>query len=185
MRSHLIFAFSFAFLAAIVSAQAAETAPETKPATRPSTNASDPRGKSADEMLGNMLRPGPGGQAKPLTPLPPPPSEVAKTPASVHPNASNVPTLREGTLILDRPGRMIRSADGSQAEFVFEADGKTMRDPPMVILPNIQLMAMENAVTGANRDLRFRVSGTVTEYKGRNYLLLMKVLVVPDITQQF
>jgi hypothetical protein len=60
-----------------------------------------------------------------------------------------------------------------------------MKDPPLVVLPNLKLMAMENAVTGSSRDLRFRISGTVTEYKGRNYILLDKVVVVPDLDQQF
>jgi hypothetical protein len=183
MRSHLILLCLSALLAAIAGASSALAAPATMPATQPSTN---PRGQSSDQMLNNLLRPPPGGQARPLQPMPEP-AQADRTsgPGAVRPAAPAVPTLREGTLILDRPGRMTRTPDGSQAEFIFEADGKTMRDPPMIILPNIQLMAMENAVTGANRDLRFRVSGTVTEYKGRNYLLLMKVLVVPDITQQF
>ena len=70
-------------------------------------------------------------------------------------------------------------------EFTFDSDGKTMKDPPLVVLPNLKLMAMENAVTGSSRDLRFRISGTVTEYKGRNYILLDKVVVVPDLDQQF
>lgn len=60
-----------------------------------------------------------------------------------------------------------------------------MKDPPVLILPNLKLMAMENAVSSANRDLRFRVTGMVTEYRGRNYVLLEKVVVVPDPTQQF
>jgi hypothetical protein len=46
-------------------------------------------------------------------------------------------------------------------------------------------MAMENAVNGSNRDLKFRITGMVTEYKGRNYILLEKVVVVPDVTQKF
>ena len=46
-------------------------------------------------------------------------------------------------------------------------------------------MQMENAVQGSNRDIRFRVTGMVTEYKGRNYILLDKVVVVPDVVQQF
>jgi hypothetical protein len=46
-------------------------------------------------------------------------------------------------------------------------------------------MQMENAIAGSSRDLRFRVSGVVTEYKGRNYVLLDQVVVVPDIDQQF
>jgi hypothetical protein len=31
--------------------------------------------------------------------------------------------------------------------------------------------------------LHFRITGMVTEYKGRNYVLLDKVVVVPDSTQ--
>ena len=46
-------------------------------------------------------------------------------------------------------------------------------------------MAMEDAVQGANRDLRFRATGMVTEYRGRNYILLEKVVVVPEATQQY
>src|SRR3712207_7469706 len=61
------------------------------------------------------------------------------------------------------------------------SDGSALRDPPVVVLPNLKLMTMENATTtGNNRDLRFRVTGMVTEYKGRNYLLVEKVVVVPE-----
>ena len=55
----------------------------------------------------------------------------------------------------------------------------------MLILPNLRLMAMEDYVRASSRDLRFRVSGVVTEYRGRNYLLMEKVTVVGDSTQQF
>ena len=60
-----------------------------------------------------------------------------------------------------------------------------MRDPPVVILPNLKLMSMETAVGSANRDLRFRITGTVTEYHGRNYILLDKVVVMEDKEQSF
>ena len=105
--------------------------------------------------------------------------------AAVAPAAPVVTVLREGSFIVNRVGRLTRSADGQQMEFTFDSDGKTMKDPPLVILPNLKLMAMENAVTGSSRDLRFRISGTVTEYKSRNYILLDKVVVVPDLDQQF
>ncbi len=105
--------------------------------------------------------------------------------AAVAPAAPVVTVLREGSFIVNRVGRLTRSADGQQMEFTFDADGKTMKDPPLMVLPNLKLMAMENAVTGSSRDLRFRISGTVTEYKGRNYILLDKVVVVPDLDQQF
>ena len=82
-------------------------------------------------------------------------------------------------------GRLTKSADGSQMEFTFESDGQNVQEPPMIILPNLKLMAMEDAVNGANRDLKFRITGMVTEYKGRNYILMEKVSVVPDAVQQF
>ena len=168
-------------------AQSAAPGGGTNPTTRPAASKpADPRSVSSDQLLGQMLRQPPTGQPKPLQPIPEPPAgERLIGPPAVKPNAPAVPTLREGTLLVDRPGRLVKTPDGSQTQFVFEADGKAMKDPPMTILPNIQLMAMENAVSGAARDLRFRVTGTVTEYRGKNYLLLMKVLVVPDATQQF
>ena len=78
-----------------------------------------------------------------------------------------------------------KTPDGQQWEVTFEADGRTMKDPPMLILPNLKLSAMEQAVNASNRDVRFRLTGMVTEYKGRNYILLEKVLAIPEQTQQF
>ena len=57
-----------------------------------------------------------------------------------------------------------------------------LKDPPMLILPNTKLMGMENAVKIASRDLRFRVWGMVTEYNGRNYILVEQFVVKPDET---
>ena len=93
--------------------------------------------------------------------------------------------LREGTFLVDRVGRLSRSADGSQAEFVFESDGTAMQDPPLIILPNLKLQQMEDTVSTATKDPRFRISGQLTEYRGRNYILLEKLVVVPDILEKF
>ena len=88
--------------------------------------------------------------------------------------------LREGSYIVDRTGRLTRGADGQTAEFTFDADARTMKDPPFIILPNLKLTQMENAVGASSRDLRFRVTGMVTEYKNRNYVLMEKVVVIPE-----
>jgi hypothetical protein len=45
---------------------------------------------------------------------------------------------------------------------------------------NLKLMAMEQQLETLNRDVRFRVSGMVTEYRGRNHLLVEEVVVVRD-----
>jgi hypothetical protein len=52
-------------------------------------------------------------------------------------------------------------------------------------LPNLKLMIMEDVARGNTREPRFRVSGVVTEYRGRNYLLLEKVYVLTTPNQQY
>jgi hypothetical protein len=44
---------------------------------------------------------------------------------------------------------------------------------------------MEAVVAGRSVDVHFRISGTVTEYKGRNYILLDKAVVLSDAEQPF
>lgn len=148
------------------------------PATQPS------KPVPADQMLSKMLKPAPES-GQPLSTNQPPQPDVTTGRGAVAPNAPTLTVMREGTYLVDRTGRLSRSADGQQQEFVFDSDGKTLKDPPIVILPNLKLMAMETAVKGSSRDLRFRITGMVTEYGGRNYVLLEKVVVVPDGVQQF
>jgi hypothetical protein len=139
----------------------------------------------ADQLLRQMLRPANGPEVQPLLPVLNAPVIDQTTGKTVVPGSAPVMTLkREGDYVVSELGRLTKTSDG-QMEFTFEADGQNMEDPPMILLPNLKLMAMENAVNGANRDLKFRVTGPVTEYKGRNYLLLEKVSVVPDAVQQF
>jgi hypothetical protein len=136
-------------------------------------------------MLNQMLRPSAGPVARPLQPITQAPAiDATSGSAAVAPGAPSVQVLREGTFIVDRTGRLSRGADGQTWELTFESDGRAMRDPPLIVLPNLKLMAMENATKSQSRDLRFRVTGMVTEYGGRNYILLEKVVVVPDAVQQ-
>jgi hypothetical protein len=156
------------------------------PATQPATPATKPADMPADQLLQQMLRPANGPALQPLQPILDPPVMDQTTGKMVVPDAAQPQTLRrEGDYIRDRLGRLTKSADGTQEEFTFESDGRTMQDPPIIILPNLKLMAMENAVNSSNRDMRFRITGPVTEYKGRNYILLEKVSVVQDQQQQF
>lgn len=171
-------------------AQQPPTAGQTTPATRPSAAPVAPAvdGQTtpaalppADQVLNQMLRSSPAGAARPLRPVQDPPAiDRTSGAGAVAPGAASLPVLREGTFLIDRVGRLSPSADGHSVEFVFESDGQALRDPPVIILPNLKLMAMETAARASNRDLKFRVTGMVTEYNGRNYLLLEKVLVVPE-----
>jgi hypothetical protein len=123
---------------------------------------------------------------KPMTEsVPPLAADKTSGGGAVKPNAPVLNVMREGTYLVDRVGRLTRSPDGTQFELTFDSDGRAMRDPPLIVLPGLKLWAMENATTGHNKDPRFRVTGLVTEYRGRNYFLPEKVVAIPDVVQQF
>jgi hypothetical protein len=159
-----------------------------KPTTRPSAT-KPAKEVSPEEMMSQMLKAPRHTGTKPLPPLPPATSggsDKSSGAGAVAPAAPVVNVLREGTFLVDRVGRLSRSADGSQAEFLFETDGTTLQDPPLIIVPNLKLMQMEGAATSqGRREVRFRVSGMLTEYRGRNHILLDKVVVVPDVLEKY
>jgi hypothetical protein len=147
------------------------------------TQPAKPAGNEA--TIQSLLKPA-GPTVRPLPPVADAPAiDATSGKGAVAPTAPQITVVREGSFLVDRTGRLQRSADGQQMEFHFDTDGKTLKDPPVVVLPNLKLMQMENAVTGSSRDLRFRITGMVTEYRGRNYVLLEKVVVVPDAVQPF
>jgi hypothetical protein len=164
------------------------TAPvQPPPAPAPTTNhavSTEP----AEQMLNEMLAPVEAPPPTPMATLPTPveaPVDSTSGNGAVAPQAAALPLVREGTNMADRIGRLSRSADGKDEQIVFDSDGRNMRDPPMIILPNLKLISMEEAVLAYNKDLRFRVSGVVTEYKGRNYILLLKAVMMADSVQSF
>lgn len=133
---------------------------QTAPSTRPSPG----------EMLDRLLNPDSAGGPPPLQPIRP----------RNAPDLASGAVLREGTYLLDRTGRLTRTPDGQSWLFAFESDGRSLQEPPIQLLPNLKLMAIEDAARAAGRDLRYRVTGMVTEYRGKNYLLLEKVIVLQD-----
>jgi hypothetical protein len=157
-------------LATLATLAVAQTPPSTQP--------------SVDDTLNRLLAPSGSGApaAQPLQPQRPatPPVDRTTGAAAVAPGAESLPVLREGSYVVDRTGRLTRSPDGQWWEFTFESDGRALRDPPMLVLPNLKLMAMEDAARASSRDLRFRITGQVTEYRGRNYVMLEKVVVISD-----
>ena len=190
-RAYLVSGIVVALAATLAFAQSAQDrgTTTTRPSTNPSTSPATSPSPSADEVLGRMLKPRRPGQQQELIVNEAPAADRTSGEGAVRPNAPVVTVMREGTPIVNRVGRLTPGGAGTsgtgQAEFTFDSDGQALRDPPLIVLPNLKLMAMEEAVRGQARDLRFRVSGIVTEYRGRNYVLLEKVTVVQDITQQF
>ena len=160
------------------------TAQTTRPATQPSDAKDSLKSMPADQVLSQMLKPS-TNPARPLQPVSDKPVvDKSSGSGAVKPNAPAVNVLREGTFIVDRLCRLTHT-DNGQAEVTFEADGKTLRDPPVLILPNLTLMRMEDGIAASSTDLKFRVTGMVTEYRGRNYILLEKVEFFRPSQEQF
>ncbi len=91
------------------------------------------------------------------------------------------PTLRrEGEFIVNRRGRLIRSAEGGHLLFVFESDTADNPELPMVLQACQLLEAMENEVQRRGDSTIFRLSGQINTYRGANYLLPTMMIVVAD-----
>ncbi len=143
-----------------------------------------PRRPSAVEILQELMK---KKQSRPvIMPTDPAtPSEAAhyRPPTasrpSVSPSKAERPLHPDGSMITDRIGRLVRRDDGWF--FVFESEGKVLREPPMEILPNQDLQTMEITSANGTKPVKFKVTGEVTTYRGENYLLLRKVLVVHDM----
>lgn len=143
---------------------------QNSPTTAPTTQSTYDRLLGTEQSVAEM----------PLQPTPRKTIDASTGAGAVAPGAPQLPTKREGTFIIDRMGRLSRTADGNSWEFAFDADGQAMQDPPMRVLPNLKLMVMEEAIESGGTDLRFRISGTLTEYRGRNYILMEKVVVAQN-----
>jgi hypothetical protein len=163
-------------------------APETS--LKPDASAVTP--DLADKMLDDMLasaktnkRAGTSSDDRNTTPTSYAPSQMGVLAAAVAPGPASTNIIREKSWIMDRAARMQRSQDGQYEELVFDADGSAMQDPPLIILPNLKLQAVEAAEASGNGDPRFIVTGTVTEYRGKNYILLQKVVVMPLSAREF
>lgn len=77
--------------------------------------------------------------------------------------------LPDGSPLVERPGRLSTGADGWI--FVFESDRPEFPEPPMQLLLNMNAELMVDTFTQGATGLVFLVSGEVTSFDGRNYLL--------------
>lgn len=132
---------------------------------------------NADEMLNQLLAPRHNAPLQPAPLLPAPPARQMDSTSltSIAPGTEAALLLPEGTRIFNRRG-ILRMTDDGRPELAYDSDGQARQDAPMLVLPNQKLMQMEMANKSANGQIKFIVSGTVTVYNGRNYILLDKVV---------
>jgi hypothetical protein len=81
---------------------------------------------------------------------------------------------REGTFLIEQPGRLTHNKKGEPV-FVFDKDGKTQQ---LTLMANSNLAKMEDVVTGAASRTVFKITGMMTEYRGKNYLLVDRVVML-------
>ena len=101
------------------------------------------------------------------TPTPTPPGE-----ASAYSGGRGL--MREGQYINGVAGRLER--DGPWWTIVFESDSPGTPQPPMRLLPNQKLENMTRAQEASTEGIVFEVSGELTLFGSRNYLLVRKSL---------
>lgn len=97
----------------------------------------------------------------------------------VAPGGEQPTLLPEGTFVVNRRGRLVRSTDGAHVLFVFEADAAGSPETPMILQRCRKLQDMEDYVEKHGDQAVFRLSGQVQTYRGANYLL--PTMMVIDI----
>ena len=184
MKSVLTFTIGLAAGLASLSLLAADSAaPSPSPTTRPAgttapaaptTRPQDPEA-SADAVIQALLE---SRVKKPVLPKAPS-SAPASQPATVAPRTILQPLpTPPGTMIWNRLGRIVKDRASGWWTFRFESEKNILYEAPMRILPNRQLETMETILDKSGRmHPRFVVSGEVTQYRGKRYLLIRKKLV--------
>jgi hypothetical protein len=96
--------------------------------------------------------------------------------------AAGEAALRPEGYIASRRGRFTRSAEGLPA-FVFDNAPGDPVEGPIMLMPCMNLSAMESISERAGEGTTFTLSGQVFVYKGKNYLL-PKTYLVNRVTDQ-
>jgi len=108
----------------------------------------------------------------------PAPAEPAAPDAKPAPDKAPV-LLKENTRLIDRTGRILCLRDdlgvGTVPRSVFQPNGELGY---FILLENAELQKLEDQTRHGEREVR--ISGTVTEYRGQNFLLLTRVFVRRD-----
>jgi hypothetical protein len=162
-------------------------APRAKPAEKPPAKATTQPDKSgeappsSEDILNQLLKDKPG---KPIIPEIESVQDVPVKAPSVAPapKEKTLPVGR-GNMVVDRIVTLLPVGVGKWMQVSFVSDN-TLREPPMRLLPCTKLTQAEAlAASGAGKSVRLRVTGEITVYKGRRYLLLRKLLVERDMGQ--
>lgn len=95
---------------------------------------------------------------------------IARTTSTMSASGVDTPNLLlEGSMIVSRRGRIVRSNAGSWM-FVFDADASGLGDPPMTLFPCLLLERIENYASQHGGVAPIMLSGQVFIFNNQNYL---------------
>ena len=155
--------------------QPSPAAGETVSATAPA-EARGQTSATADTIISRLMRDRPG---RPVI-LPIQPLGRARPEKSVAPAVMERPSVERGRMVVDRRVRVLPEQAAGWWEARFESDN-TLLEPPIRLLPCVKLAGAERIAAASGGGLR--VSGVITHYRGRAYLLLRKVLPAREMGQ--
>ncbi len=140
---------------------------------RPRTDDASGSGDVLDLIRSDALL----GRPVPTT-LPEAGPDPARIPPSVAPGEEFAKLLPEESTVTLRTGRLVAEMDGPV--LAFESDSDRPAEPPLAVLASLARQQMEAYAQGGLRSVVFVVSGEITAYQGRNYLLVRRFFVRPD-----
>lgn len=142
--------------------------PETKPgATPPASDPADPTKTMEELERAAKSRPGGGTPGASGAAGATGAAAASAVQPAVRPFAR---LMREGAFLTSKRGRMVKSPEGEWL-FVFDNDADSRAYPAMVLVPCLNLAAMERIAERAGDSATMTVSGQVFVYKGKNHLL--------------
>jgi hypothetical protein len=151
--------------------------PDEASATQPATQ---PSGGETTDLIAQMMRDRTGRAVKIA---PSPRRKAEENVESVAPAGQTPFHPGKRDLVVDRIVRIIRDPESSWWEARFESDN-TLREPPLRVLPGLRLEWIKMTMNQSGKsDLRLRVSGDITYYKNKRYLMLRKVLRQRDMDE--
>jgi len=142
------------------------------PADPSSDEVRTPRQPSAEDIIREFQKQRP--QLMPLAPVGLEDETIVSGEDSSKNGVRKAPLLPDGSLLVDRAGRVIK--EGPWWLFVFESDNDSLLEPPMKLLPCQALERMVRESRGGTDSVVFIVTAEVTDFKGENYLLPRKVM---------
>ncbi len=159
-------------------------APVAAPPSAPATTAPASTMPSAQKVLEGLLKDKPTATVPDAAPTPITANRTAQplVPEAA-PNTPKTARVREGEFVWNRVGRLEKDEKTGSWFFAFEADGQNMQDPPMILIPSRLLATMESASVSGTLPTRFKVSGEVTEYSGKNYLWVQHMEILRDLNK--